>query len=76
MTTLKTLNKQLKNQGINVYMERDRFSKKVTAYVDDFVDGQFIEPTDNDYYAKDVINEALQNAKNLRDITYLSYFTK
>jgi hypothetical protein len=69
--TIKQANKNLKDKGYNVYIERDRYTGKVRAYQNPFYDGEFHEITNDDTYAISSINQDLEYHNN--KVTFLQF---
>jgi hypothetical protein len=62
--TIKQANKILNDKGYNVYIERDRYTKKVRAYQNPYHGGEFHDITNDDMYAIASINKDLDYHNN------------
>ena len=69
--TIKALNKKLQDLNYNLCLERDKYSKKVACFQNEI----FADYTNEDAYARSIINRELQIENGrLKSITWLSYF--
>jgi hypothetical protein len=73
--TTKQINTKLKENGYNVYLEIDKYSKEPKFYLNTFQDGEFIETNQDDIYTKDFLNAKLNFGKGkIKDVQHLNYF--